>query len=582
MRQQKSILLSIVLSFIAIVGLLSTVKNSSASVTPPPNPSSPQGQFLTKVHPALLRHLTEGNAQELIPIIVEWKRSPEIYQESFTPNIQSKANQRKSLIATLQNDAEVQTADLVQYMQQAQKHGQVKNIQRFWISPIIALSANTQVIQNLAKRQDVVGIRPDEKIILNQDNLNNSQTEPLEENTWLYNLDLIEVDKVQQLFGFNGKNIVVANIDTGVDYYHPALTKKYRGYNPNGILNHNGNWFVVTGEPYIYPGDGYGHGTHTMGTILGDDEAGHRVGVAPGAQWIAVKAFTNQGYTYESWLHAAFQWIIAPDGNPSLAPDIVNNSWGSENGGDARFRDDIKALRAAGILPIFSAGNTGPSIGSINSPASYPESIAVGAVDSAKLPTTFSSRGPSYWNEIKPDLSAPGVNILSSYPGGGYVKMDGTSMAAPHVAGVAALLLEANPALTVDQLEQILISSAEPLGQSVPNNDTGYGLVNALTAVLQVTQNGVISGKVLSAATNLPIPFPTITITSHDPNFTPISISGNQNGEYQVALLTGVYDLQFSAFGYESQNVYSQNVNPNQTSTLNISLTPASTGTLRG
>ncbi len=583
MRRIYLTLFSIILSFIAIAALLFTVKQGQASINPPPSSNGFDQQLLSKLHPALLRMLKDNTPDEMSRIIVEWKRSDKIYQQPVQLLSPSRVNQRQAFVAALKTDMENQTEELMRVLDQAQRKGQVKDVQRFWISPIISLKANPKIIRELALRDDVAFIRPDEKIVLQEDFSTVTPTSMTSSDAWLSNLDMIDVDKVQELFGFNGNGVVVANIDTGVDYYHPALMKKYRGYNANGVPNHQGNWYVVTGEPYIYPGDGYGHGTHTMGTILGDDGAGQRVGVAPGAKWIAVKAFTNQGYTYESWLHAAFQWVLAPADNPALAPDIVNNSWGSDNGSDERFRDDVKALRAAGIFTVFSAGNNGPYAGTIGSPASYPEAFSVGAVDSVKLPASFSSRGPSPWNEVKPEISAPGVNILSSYPGGGYIKMSGTSMAAPHVAGVAALLIQANPNLSVDQLEQTLISSAEPLGSNIPNNDTGYGLVNAFTAVLQVTQNGVLQGSVVSAENNQGIPYPTVTITNRDTlNPIQIVISGNGNGFYQVALLPGVYDITFSAFGYESKTIYSQSIITNQATTVNVSLTPIQSAILSG
>lgn len=547
----------------------------------------------TKIHPLLLRRLSQNERAGYERIIIEWKREPAIIQkyqalsESITP--QTKTQTRSALITELQADAELHTANLMRFLSGAQRKAQAKDIRRFWISPIISLSANPQLILELAQRKDVQSIRPDERIELEPP----GSVAPLDKGeihlgdsattAWLFNLDMVEVDQVEKLFGLTGEGVVVANIDTGVEFYHPALMKHYRGYNPNGPHIHAGNWYVVTGEPYLYPGDGYGHGTHTMGIMVGDDELGHRIGVAPGAKWIAVKAFTNQGYTYESWLHAAFEWIIAPNGNPALAPDVVNNSWGSSNGGDGRFRQDIAALKAAGIFPVFSAGNNGPQSGTVGSPASYPESLAVGALDSSKLPASFSSRGPSPWAEVKPEISAPGVNILSSYLGGGYTELNGTSMAAPHVAGIAALLLQAQPSLNVDQLEQILLDTAEPIGSPIPNNNTGYGMVNALAATLQVTQYGFLRGAIYDSITLQPVAFPTITVSNRDP-FNPfhVTISGDENGEYQLTLIPGFYDATASAFGYAPSTQYSQSITPSQTTNLNFYLESLPKGRLRG
>jgi uncharacterized repeat protein (TIGR01451 family) len=295
-----------------------------------------------------------------------------------------------------------------------------------------------------------------------------------------------------------------------------------------------------------------------MGIILGDDSDGKRVGVAPGAQWIGVKLFTNDGKTYESWIHDALQWVVAPNGDPALAPDIVNNSWGGLPAGDDRFRSDLATLQAAGILAIFSAGNDGPAKSTMNNPGSYPEALAVGAVDSDKKIAHFSSRGPSPWDETKPEIVAPGVDIISSFPGGGYARNNGTSAAAPHVTGVAALLLQADPNLTPHEIEMILTSMAEPLGDNLPNNITGWGLIDAYAAGLQVTASGEIIGKVTSPGDVL-IPYPQLSAISRDGR-QQVDVTGDVGGYYSFALKPGLYDVTARAFGFEPQTTYGLNV----------------------
>lgn len=179
---------------------------------------------------------------------------------------------------------------------------------------------------------------------------------------------------------------------------------------------------------------------------------------------------------------------------------------GRGSGLDEWYRDMVNAWRAADIFPEFSAGNTdlfipgGP--GSIANPANYPESFATGATDINKKLADFSLQGPSPYDEIKPEISAPGVNIRSSVPGQTYEDgWDGTSMAGPHVSAVAALLKQANASLSVDEMEDILTSTAEPLTDSTfpdsPNNGYGHGLVNAFDAVSAVTDGlGKAEGQV--------------------------------------------------------------------------------------
>ena len=272
-----------------------------------------------------------------------------------------------------------------------------------------------------------------------------------------WNIARVRADEVWRALDIAGAGVVVANMDTGVDWTHPALQSKYRGSDSD----HNYNWYDCTGTYPSTPADGYGHGTHTMGTMVGSAPGGaFHIGMAPAAQWTAVKVLDDDGVGYDTWIHAGFQWLLAPtdlsgsNPDPGQAPDVVNNSWGPglSNVADLTFLPDVQALRAAGIFPVFSAGNSGGlGDGSIATPAGYPESFAVGTTDFQDAIASFSSRGPSFWEELKPEVSAPGVDIRSSVPGGGYEGgWSGTSMAAPHAAGLAALLLSANPTLTVD------------------------------------------------------------------------------------------------------------------------------------
>jgi subtilisin family serine protease len=327
------------------------------------------------------------------------------------------------------------------------------------------------------------------------------------------NISHVKADQVWAL-GIDGTGIVVASIDTGVRYTHQALLNQYRGNLGGGAFDHNYSWFDPTGICGGTPCDNNDHGTHTMGTIVGYDGGANRIGMAPGAQWIACKACASNSCSASSLLECG-QFIAAPTdlaGNnpdPSKRPHVVNNSWGGA-GGNSWYQTVVNNWQAAGIYPVFSNGNSGPACGSVSSPADYANVTGVGATYYTNdQPASFSSRGPSVFADtinplgyayLKPQVSAPGVNIRSavgtlsdnSYMGG----WSGTSMAAPHVSGLVALMLQAAPCLTYGATETIIMQTATPVAYAsecggegpgnVPNNATGWGVIDALAAVNEV------------------------------------------------------------------------------------------------
>ncbi|MGQ9840877.1 MAG: S8 family serine peptidase [Anaerolineae bacterium] len=564
-----------------------------ASVEPPRDVS--EQAVAGRLHPALRHLLIRQAAQqgtacqadetcavggEYLPVIVEWRRDPAALSAFAAGTAGAdRLAQRKGIVAALQADTERQTAGLRAFLEEAVALGQARNVSHFWASPVTALEAQPALIAALAARDDVAQVRPDAEFRLEEVHF-----EPVAATTGPdrlpWNLEMLDVGLAQDGLGLDGTGVTVAILDTGVDWQHPALLNQYRGYRGHLPAVHRGNWHVSTDEGYLYPGDGYGHGTHVMGIIVGDDGQGNRIGVAPAARWIAVKVFTNSGYTYESWIHDAFQWIIAPEGDPALAPDVVNCSWGSNIGSDARFRPDVLALRAAGILPIFSAGNQGPVQGSINSPASYPEAFAVGAVDEERRVTNFSSRGPGPWGDIKPEVVAPGANIRSAFPGGSYMKASGTSMAAPHVAGLVALLLQARPHASPGDIAALLRATAQPLEGPVPNNNTGWGLVNAYAASMRLVANGELAGKVVRS-NGLGIASPTVKAVARADG-REATVTGDTDGAFMLALQPGLYAVTASAFGFEPATQPSVEVIAGQRVSVTLTLVAQPAGVLFG
>ncbi|WP_404453814.1 S8 family serine peptidase [Virgibacillus necropolis] len=418
--------------------------------------------------------------------------------------------QRSAVISELKATSLVSQRNVKDYLEQQVEKGNAENIHSYFIVNGMAVTATKEVAQKIATFAEVEKILPNETRQLFTTKTKNPVTPKSEVANVEWNVNRVNAPQVWGM-GFDGTGTVVASIDTGVQWDHPALKDNYRGYDAaTDTVDHDYNWFDATAgeaEPY----DDLGHGTHTIGTMVGSEPDGsNQIGVAPGAKFISVKAFTAAGGTDVDLLAAA-EWILAPtdsEGNArvDMAPDVVNNSWGGGPGLDEWYRDVVINWRAANIFPEFSAGNTtlfnpgGP--GSIATPANYPESFATGATDIDDNLASFSLEGPSPYEEIKPDISAPGVNIRSSVPGGGYEGgWNGTSMAGPAVAGVAALLRQVDASLTVDQMEQILLNTATPLTDEEypesPNNGFGYGLVNAYAAVNSIVNGlGTLEGQV--------------------------------------------------------------------------------------
>jgi len=286
------------------------------------------------------------------------------------------------------------------------------------------------------------------------------------------NLAAVHADAAWAL-GVTGEGIVVGGQDTGYDWTHPALRSHYRGW--DGVnADHDYNWHDAWDDTAV-PFDDHSHGTHTMGIVLGDDGAGNRTGVAPGARWIGCRNM-RRGFGNPASYAECMEFFIAPyphggdpftDGDVSFAPHVVNNSWGCpywEGCSSDTLKAAFEALRAAGIMMVVSAGNEGPACGTATTlPANYDAVFSVGATDDGGSISSFSSRGPAD-GLVKPDDAAPGAYVRSAVPDGGYAYSAGTSMAGPHVAGLVALLWSADPALIgdVDATEALICRTAAP------------------------------------------------------------------------------------------------------------------------
>ncbi|MET3194132.1 S8 family serine peptidase [Gottfriedia sp. OAE603] len=437
-------------------------------------------------------------------------------------NVKKELVVRSSIVSELKIKSDSTQRNLKKYIEKEKSKGNVKDYNSFYIVNGMAVTATEEVMRNIAAMPEVESIEPNGITKLIEPAKTTVAAVPAANNIE-WNLEKIGAPDVWGL-GIDGTGIVVGSIDTGVQWDHPALKTKYRGYDPANPDNPNNeyNWFDATANNGSAPYDDVGHGTHTVGTMVGSEPNGtNKIGVAPGAKWIAVKAFTEDGGTDADIIEAG-EWMLAPkDSNgvphPEMAPDVINNSWGGAPGVDDWYKTIITNWRAADIFPEFSAGNTTPynpgGPGSVANPANYPESFATGATDINNKLANFSLRGPSPYGGIqKPEVSAPGVNIRSSVPGSEYEGgWNGTSMAGPHTSGLVALLLQANSSLTVNEMEEIIKETATPCTDSqypeTPNNGYGYGVINAFKAVTSVmTGISEIKGQVSENAEDTVLP----------------------------------------------------------------------------
>ena len=394
--------------------------------------------------------------------------------------------------------------------------------------------------------------------------------------------------------GYTGQGIVVSGQDTGYSWDHPALMNAYRGYNPaTGITDHNSNWHdsihagtSSCGLNLPAPCDDDGHGTHTMGTMAGNDlvpgstswpsAAPNAIGVAPGARWMGCRNMASSIGTPATYIEC-FEWMLAPYpitgtvtmGDPARAPDVMNNSWhcppseGCTSDTLGVIEPALDAADAAGILVIVSAGNSGSACGTIwDPPAIYPRALVVGATAGDSL-ASFSSRGPVTYRGttyVKPDLAAPGVSVGSSWPGAAYWTLSGTSMAGPHVVGVAALLMSAQPSLRgqTGLVKAILERTADHVAYAtcgaaaggVPNNGFGWGIVNAQRAIGSLDLSATLTGTVSEAGTGVPLAGAQIALYALGASVPVSETVADDLGRYGFGAPWGSYQVVAQSPGY--------------------------------
>lgn len=453
----------------------------------------------------LRQDLTYRAPDDIISVIVYIREDLDLHSldRGLSLAAADKKKRHSTVVGAMLQSAQTTQAPVIPLLESAVADGSVTAFQPYWILNCIAVTGRVSFLAALSARPEIEWMTNDH-VHTRLDPAQN-RAEPFATphpdtlRAYSWPIRALGLDDLWAR-GLTGKGILICVIDAGIDGRHPMLGPKWRGHN-GGTAEES--WFdPVEGSAFPFDDDlsqAFGHGTAVTGLIVAADRS---LGVAYDAQWIGAKVFDNKNLTNDggpstkdSYLIAAFQWALDPDGNPGTVvdvPDVINNSWGTTG----EFREDIcqeklwhllDRVEAAGTVVVFSGGNEGPNPWTIGSPASRAESpvnsFAVGAFDRFGEVTSFSSRGPSACDSIsiKPNILAPGSSIpsiVSSRWGYDFAYQSGTSFAAPYVTGIIALMKQANPTLTPDEIKGLIIETAVDGGLPGPDYAYGYGLIN--------------------------------------------------------------------------------------------------------
>ncbi|MCW8845631.1 MAG: S8 family serine peptidase [Gammaproteobacteria bacterium] len=468
------------LAIATLVGLLSVPALWSPAMA---------GEVSPGLHKVLKAAEAEAAGAEVaVPVIISYRSESDPFALRKRLRTEERRFRRSAVPRTLQAETRDAGRDLRAMVEAIGG----RNIRDLWIASSVSAELTPAMIAEVLQQPDVIQVRQD-AMTASPFPMAGAPGAP----EW--NISMVGAPELWNL-GYLGGSVVVATLDTGADALHPELAPSFRGG--------DNSWYDPYGE-HATPYDRTGHGTQVLGLIVAGEGSGASLGVAPQARWIAAKIYDDAGNGTESAVHAAFQWLLDPDGDPLTddAPDVVNSSWGITDAGvcNTEFLPDIEALKAADIAVVFSVGNSGPAPTTGESPGNNPGVLSVGAVDSLSEVAAFSSRGPSSCDDgLMPRLVAPGDSVQTTDLSFGgmtnYVTVSGTSFAAPHVAGVLALLRDAVPPASVDELESVLFASAVDLGTPGPDQDSGYGLVAALAALNLLSYPVDVDGDGFSAS----------------------------------------------------------------------------------
>ncbi|MCU4973197.1 S8 family serine peptidase [Halobacteria archaeon AArc-m2/3/4] len=423
---------------------------------------------------------------------------------------------------------------------------------RFWISNALLVSVDTETydLERFARLEGVAGVHANHEVRLPEpetvpvhttrtdSSVQTTEYEPTSQTT--YGLEQINAPQVWDVYGTKGEGVNVAVLDTGVDPDHPDIDISQENW-----AEFDGNGEMVSSDPH----DNHGHGTHVSGTVTGGDASGEYIGVAPEATLLHGKVLGDDGGD-TAQVMSGMEWAIQSDA------DVISLSLGTDEYSDLLL-DGVQNAHDADVLVVAAAGNLGE--GTTGSPANLYDSFAVGASDQDSNIAEFSGGEevitddawddpPEHWPEtyIVPDVAAPGVDIKSSVPGGGYDWMPGTSMATPHVSGTVALMLSASGGSAEPEtiLESLEASAWKPDGEpDAQDVRYGHGIIDAYAATELAVANSAIAGTVTDGEGT---PIEDGTVTSADG----IRTMTDENGAYELYAVPGEQTVTVDAFGY--------------------------------
>jgi serine protease AprX len=490
---------------IAVAGAIGSSRANGQHVEPPSQGYGvPQDTvFHLKIAPWVIEHTANGQQAEFFVVLAD--------QADLRPaaTLATKAERGRYVYDALRKKSQETQGPVLRWLRErAIEH------RSFYIVNAILVKGSREIAETLAARPDVARVEGNphvQNVLPQPDGIVEASSQPQTPAMIEPGIAYTHAPDVWAL-GFRGQGITVAGADTGQRWTHNALKPHYRGWDGQNA-DHNYNWHDSIhnssgnpcGNDSPFPCDDNGHGTHTIGTAIGDDNMGNQIGMAPGAKWIGCRNMDRGDGTPARYIEC-MEFFLAPypigggQGDPLKAPDITSNSWvcpPSEGCSADTLQAAVEAQAAAGIMMVAGAGNDGPNCSTVMyPPAIYAASYTVGALQTGTDNiASFSSRGPvtiDGSNRIKPDISAPGTGTRSSYntSDNAYASLSGTSMATPHIAGAMALLWCARPQFrhniagsrTVLNNAAHFISSTQCGTAGPPNNVYGWGRVDILAA----------------------------------------------------------------------------------------------------